>query len=153
MVVYRMNSQYTVLMRIIIARRLFMVLTIIRSLSYVSNNWPEMAVFTEINGFSNRAMVFGFNPPAHKRCCRTFRSEPFLTPSHYLSGLFTTFFGDRYDFSVRLGVSFLGWIGILSEYTDCTQSVKWPVANSEHGSETKKDQSTLESIIQKISST
>ena len=72
-VVYRMNStlyQYTVLMRIIIARRLFMVLTIIRSLSYVSNNWPEMAVFTEINGFSNRAMVFGFNPPAHKRCKR-----------------------------------------------------------------------------------
>ena len=157
MVVYRMNSQYTVLMRIIIARRLFMVLTIIRSLSYVSNNWPEMAVFTEINGFSNRAMVFGFNPPAHKRCkrCRTLCSNHFLTPSHYrfIKYLVTTFFSDRYDFSVRLGVSFLGWIGILSEYTDCTQSVKWPVANSEHGSETKKDQSTLESIIQKISST
>lgn len=133
MVVYRMNSQYTVLMRIIIARRLFMVLTIIRSLSYVSNNWPEMAVFTEINGFSNRAMVFGFNPPAHKRCCRTFRSEPFFNPFALSIWSVHNFFGDRYDFSVRLGVSFLGWIGILSEYTDCTQSVKWPVANSEHG--------------------
>ena len=115
MVEYRMNStlyQYTVLMRIIIARRLFMVLTIIRSLSYVSNNWPEMAVFTEINGFSNRAMVFGFNPPAHKRCkrCRTLCSNHFLTPSHYrfIKYLVTTFFSDRYDFSVRLECRF--WV-------------------------------------------
>ena len=115
-VVYRMNStlyQYTVLMRIIIARRLFMVLTIIRSLSYVSNNWPEMAVFTEINGFSNRAMVFGFNPPAHKRCkrCRTFRFEPFLTPSRYRFIKYLVcfnFFSDRYDFSVCLECRF--WV-------------------------------------------
>ena len=129
-----------------------MVLTIIRSLSYVSNNWPEMAVFywnkrlfKSGNGVDlTHPRINGVNVENSDIGLNHLNVNPFATLSLLLISRFYKFqlFWWSIWFLCTSRVSFLGWIGILSEYTDCTQSVKWACCQFRTWPETKKDQSS-----------
>ena len=149
-------------MRIIIARRLFMVLTIIRSLSYVSNNWPEMAVFywnkrlfKSGNGVDlTHPRINGVNVENSDIGLNHLNVNPFATLSLLLISRFYKFqlFWWSIWFLCTSRVSFLVESVFCQSIPTVRNRLSGPVANSEHGLKRRRT-NPLESIIQKISST